>query len=161
MVFKPAPELFDALLSQNNIMCSKPSLFLQDIRKSASQMNRNDDFLKIKFLKALPNHVRMSLVTYNSDNLEELTCVADTLLAYIIIPIVLIQIKFLPSILVLNTIMPVVISVSMLSCIPQAKTIPVILLTKTLALSTLLLLPPLLIILALLFHKECACFSSY
>ena len=79
---KSAPELFDALLSQNNIMCSKPTLFLQEIRKLASQMNLNDDFLKIKFLKALPNHVRMSLVTYNSDNLEELARVADTLLAY-------------------------------------------------------------------------------
>lgn len=77
------PELFDSLVSQNKILCTKPTLYLQELRKLAAPLEVTDDFLKIKFLKALPNTIRPLLVTYDSNtSLEELARVADTLLDY-------------------------------------------------------------------------------
>lgn len=79
---KSPPEIFDDLISQNNILCTKPSLYLQEIRKLGNRMNLSNEYLKVKFLKGLPSNVRMSLVTYDSDDLDELARVADMLLAY-------------------------------------------------------------------------------
>ena len=77
------PELFDSLLDQHNIMCDKPSTYLRDLRRIAAQLGVDDAFLRLKFLKALPNNIRPLLVTYDeSTSLEELARVADTLLAY-------------------------------------------------------------------------------
>lgn len=77
------PELFDTLVSQNQIVMQKPTVYLQHLRKIASQLDVNDDFLRIKFLKALPSSIRPMLVTYDpATSLEELARVADTLLAY-------------------------------------------------------------------------------
>lgn len=77
------PELFDSLVNQHNIMCEKPSTFLRELRKIAAQLGVDDEFLKLKFLKALPNNIRPLLVTYDEGtSLEELARVADTLLAY-------------------------------------------------------------------------------
>ena len=61
----------------------KPTVYLQHLHKIAAQLDVKDDFLKIKFLRALPNTIRPLLVTYDSaTSLEELARVADTLLAY-------------------------------------------------------------------------------
>ena len=77
------PELFDTLVSQNGIIMQKPTVYLQQLRKIAAQLDVKDDFLKIKFLKALPNTIRPLLVTYDpTTSLEELARVADTLMAY-------------------------------------------------------------------------------
>lgn len=79
---KSKPELFDSLMSKTKIMCTKPSVFLNEIRKIGSQLNVTDDFLKVKFIKSLPDNIRPSVLTHNSDSLEELAKVADTLLEY-------------------------------------------------------------------------------
>ena len=51
---QPKPELFDAFVNENKIMLTKPTLYLQEIRRIGQQLNLGDDFLRIKFLKALP-----------------------------------------------------------------------------------------------------------
>ena len=80
---KSKSELFDTLMNQHKILCTKPTVYLQELRKLAAPLDVTDDFLRIKFLKALPNNIRPLLVTYDSTtSLEELARVADTLLDY-------------------------------------------------------------------------------
>lgn len=81
---KASPELFDSIVSQNHVICTKPSLYLNELRKVASQLNvgLSDEFLKIKFLKGLPDSIRPLLVTHEANSLEEIARVADTLIAY-------------------------------------------------------------------------------
>lgn len=81
---KPAPELFDNIVSQHQLICQKPSVYLNELKKIAVQSNLglSDEFLKIKFLKGLPDSVRPILATHNSASLDELARVADTLMAY-------------------------------------------------------------------------------
>ena len=59
---KSAPELFESIVSRNNISMTKPTLFLNEIRKVGQQLGLNDDFLKIKFLKGLPDTIRPIIV---------------------------------------------------------------------------------------------------
>ena len=56
MFSKSTPELFDSLIDKNKICFSKPTVYLHEIRKLGQQLNLNDDFLKIKFLKGLPGN---------------------------------------------------------------------------------------------------------
>lgn len=80
---KSKPKLFDTLMNQHKILCTKPTVYLQELRKLAAPLDVTDDFLRIKSLKALPNNIRPLLVKYNSNtSLEELAQVADTLLDY-------------------------------------------------------------------------------
>ena len=80
---KSKPELFDTLVNQHRILCTKPTLYLQDLRKISAPLDITDDFLRIKFLKALPDNLRPVLASYDCNtSLEELARVADTLLEY-------------------------------------------------------------------------------
>ena len=77
------PELFDSLINQNKIMCDKPSVYLRELRRIAAQLGVDDEFIKLKFLKALPDNIRPLLITYkDGTSLDELARVAETLLAY-------------------------------------------------------------------------------
>lgn len=63
-------------------MCERPSTYLRELRKTAAQLEVDDSFVKIQFLKAQPSDIRPLLVTYDeSTSLEELARVAETLLA--------------------------------------------------------------------------------
>lgn len=76
------PELFDALMAKTKMLCTKPSVFLQDLKSLGDQLSMSDEFIKVKFLKSLPANIRPAVVTHESDTLEEMAKVADTLLAY-------------------------------------------------------------------------------
>ena len=79
---KSNPEAFDDMMTKFNYLSTKPTMYLHELSKLASQLNVSEDFIKIKFLKAMPDDIRNILVTYNTDSLHELARVADTLLAY-------------------------------------------------------------------------------
>lgn len=78
------PELFENLISKNNIIFTKPSEYLADLRKIAQQLNVNDDFLKLKFLKTIPDSIRLVIVGQQSQTttLEEMARLADALMEY-------------------------------------------------------------------------------
>ena len=71
-------------MTQNNILCTKPSIYLNELRKlaSASSLGISNDFLKMKFIKGLPESIRANIVTYQSDSLDEMARVADMLISY-------------------------------------------------------------------------------
>lgn len=70
-------------MNQNNLLCSKPTLYLQELHKIVAPLEITDDFLGVHFLKALPNTIRpLLLANDSSTTLEELSRVADTLLDY-------------------------------------------------------------------------------
>lgn len=71
MFTRPKPELFDSLVRQNKIVCTKPTLYMQELCKVAAPLEVTDDFFKIKYLNKALTFL-----------LEELTLVADTLLDY-------------------------------------------------------------------------------
>ena len=81
---KSKPELFDSLVNQNNIMCDKPSTYLREIQRIGQQLGVDNEFLKLKFLKTLPNNIRPIVVAHDdgTSSLEELARVADTMLAF-------------------------------------------------------------------------------
>lgn len=81
---KSSPELFDSIVSQNHIICTKPTAYLNELRKIAAQANLglSDEFIKIKFIKGVPANIRPMLATHPTDSLDELARVADTMLAY-------------------------------------------------------------------------------
>ena len=77
------PELFDSLVTQNQITFTKPTQYLRELRKIATPLALGEDFLRIKFIKALPNNIRPIIATYDtSTSLEELARVSDTLMSY-------------------------------------------------------------------------------
>jgi len=78
---KSAPELFESLISKSACY-SKPSLYLQEIRRIAEPLKITDEFVKCKFLKALPDNIRPMLVASEHNSLDEMARVADTLIAY-------------------------------------------------------------------------------
>lgn len=84
MFTKPAPELFDNIVSQHHLTCQKPSVYLNELKQIAVQSNLGltDDFLKIKFLKGLPDSIRPILVSHNASTLDELARFADTLISF-------------------------------------------------------------------------------
>ena len=56
---------------------------MRELRKLASQLGLPDYFLRIKFLKAIPDSLRPTLASYDaSTSLEELARVTDTLMDY-------------------------------------------------------------------------------
>lgn len=75
-------ELFDTIMAKDNVLPTKPSIYLQEIRRIGTQLGLHDNFLKMKFLKALPDSIRPMLIIYQASSLEELARVADTLLEY-------------------------------------------------------------------------------
>ena len=78
---KSTPEVFNELLSLPSAIQTKPSLYLQQLRSKASQLNLTDDFLKIYFIKALPDNIKPALITHNGD-LDQLASLADNLMDY-------------------------------------------------------------------------------
>jgi len=82
---KPNPQIFNELLAIPSSLNTKPTIFLQQLRTRASQLNLSDDFLKIYFIQSMPAHVRSTLVTSNG-SLEDLAKVADTLIDYNFVP---------------------------------------------------------------------------
>ncbi|KAF2351062.1 hypothetical protein FHG87_018184, partial [Trinorchestia longiramus] len=61
---RSAPELFDSLMSQNNVMCGKPSAYLSYLRNIATVngLGVSQKFLGIKFIKGLPESIRPLIV---------------------------------------------------------------------------------------------------
>ena len=79
---KSAPELFESIVGRNNISMTKPTLFLNEIRKVGQQLGLNDDFLKIKFLKGLPDTIRPIIVAKKDITLDEMAHAADCIMEY-------------------------------------------------------------------------------
>ena len=79
---KSTPELFESLISKNRICFTKPTVFLNEIRKIAEPLNVNEDFLKIKFLKCLPDHIRPIIVSKDNLSLQEMAQAADCIMEY-------------------------------------------------------------------------------
>lgn len=79
---KSTPELFESLIEKNKICFSKPSVYLHEIRKLGQQLGVNDDFLKIKFLKGLPDNIRPIIVSKEGISLDEMAHAADCIMAY-------------------------------------------------------------------------------
>lgn len=77
---KPQPQQFHDLI-QNNVLATKPTLYLQHLRSLGSSFNLPDDFLKVQFLNTMPPAVRANLVTHPG-SLDEIARTADTMLAY-------------------------------------------------------------------------------
>ena len=82
MFSKYSPELFDSLIDKNKICFSKPTVYLHEIRKLGQQLNLNDDFLKIKFLKGLPDNIRPIIVAKENMTLDEMARAADCIMDY-------------------------------------------------------------------------------
>lgn len=76
------PELFDSLIVKNNLCCTKPTLYLQELRQLGERLNVDDEIIKCKFLKSLPDNIRASLIAYDTSSLDEMARTADTILAY-------------------------------------------------------------------------------
>ena len=53
----------------------------QQLISKASQLNLIDDFLKIYFIRALPDNIKPALITHNGD-LDQLASLADNLMDY-------------------------------------------------------------------------------
>lgn len=81
---KPIPQQFSDLL-QCNVLSSKPSLYLQQLRSHASNWNLPDDFLKVQFINAMPASIKPNLIAHQG-SLDEIAAFADTLMAYNIQP---------------------------------------------------------------------------
>ena len=79
---KSTPELFESLVEKNKICFSKPSVYLNEIRKLGQQLGLTDDFLKIKFLKGLPDSIRPIIVSKEDISLDEMAHAADCIMAY-------------------------------------------------------------------------------
>lgn len=78
---KPDPQIFNELLTIPSSLTTKPSIFLQQLKTRASQLNLSEDFLKIYFIQTMPVHIRSTLLT-NNGSLDDLAKVADTLIDY-------------------------------------------------------------------------------
>lgn len=76
------PELFDSLVSKNNIMCNKPSLYMRELQKLGSQLGLSDELIKLKFLKSLPSHMRSCISVHENKSLDEISAIADGYFAY-------------------------------------------------------------------------------
>ncbi|XP_076055470.1 uncharacterized protein LOC143033828 isoform X2 [Oratosquilla oratoria] len=74
------PELFDALVHQNNTLYDKPTTFLRELCTIGKQLGV-DDFLRLKFLRAVPSDIRPLLVTH-AGSLDVLARVADILMVH-------------------------------------------------------------------------------
>ncbi|CAM1295428.1 Uncharacterised protein g1277 [Pycnogonum litorale] len=79
---KSKPEMFERLVSKQNISFEKPSLFLLELKKLGTQLNVGEDLIRHKFLTALPDSIRPVLLANNDTPLDELARIADTLIAY-------------------------------------------------------------------------------
>lgn len=79
---RPEPAVFQEFISRPPLLNTKPSLFLQQIRNSASTWNLPDEFLKTYFLNAMPPSIKASLLT-SDGTLDETAKLADHLMDYI------------------------------------------------------------------------------
>ena len=79
---KPTPELFEDLINSNKIAFTRPTQYLNEIRKIGQQLSVNEDFLKIKFLKSLPDHIRPIIVSKEGITLDEMAHAADCIMEY-------------------------------------------------------------------------------
>jgi len=85
MYSKPNNQIFNELLAVPTNLATKPTIFLQQLKTNAAQLNLSDDFLKIYFIQSMPNHMRSTLVTHNG-TLEDIAKLADTLVDYNVTP---------------------------------------------------------------------------
>ncbi len=77
------PQLFDRLMAQQgNFAGLKPTICLRKIQEIANQLSVGEDIVRIKFLKSIPDDLRLLLVTYEGKSLEDMARVADTLMSY-------------------------------------------------------------------------------
>ena len=76
------PELFDKIVSKHNIPFQKPTQYLSELQELARESNLgiSDNFIKVAFLKGLPNNISHPLIAHPATNLDELARVGDTLL---------------------------------------------------------------------------------
>jgi hypothetical protein len=74
------PELMDRFLAATP-MTGRPSHFLGEIRRLASQIGANDDLIRHKFLQVLPPLIAPILTTQRSSSLDDLGKLADELVA--------------------------------------------------------------------------------
>ena len=75
------PELFNQLIS-SKVMQGKPSVYLEEIRRTASKLGVTDDLVKHKFLQAVPSSISAVLASQKNMDLVELGKLADELVVF-------------------------------------------------------------------------------
>lgn len=84
------PELFNQLIS-NTIMQGKPSVYLEEIKRTASKVGVTDDLVKHKFLQAIPSSISAVLASQKSLDLQALGKLADELMVFSNNPVNVVQ----------------------------------------------------------------------
>lgn len=77
---KPIPQQYSELI-QCNVLATKPSIYLQQLRSHASNWNLPDDFLKVQFINAMPSAIKPNLIAHQG-TLNEIADFADMLMSY-------------------------------------------------------------------------------
>ena len=75
------PELFNQLISSTT-MHGKPSLYLEEIKRTASKVGVTDELVKHKFLQAVPNSISAVLASQKNLDLQALGKLADELVVF-------------------------------------------------------------------------------
>ena len=75
------PELFNQLIG-SKVMQGKPSVYLEEIRRTASKLGVTDDLVKHKFLQAVPSSISAVLASQKNMDLVELGKLADELVVF-------------------------------------------------------------------------------
>lgn len=73
------PELFEQLIS-SKAMTGRPSVYLREIQKVASQVGAGDDLVRHKFISALPSTIAPIIATQKTLSLVQLGSMADELM---------------------------------------------------------------------------------
>ena len=75
------PELFNQLISSTS-MHGKPSLYLEEIKRTASKVGVTDELVKHKFLQAVPSSISAVLASQKNLDLQALGKLADELVVF-------------------------------------------------------------------------------
>ena len=78
LVEKSKPELFNSLTASHKIV-GRPSTFLQELKNTADKVGVGDDFVRHRFLQAVPASLTPVLAAQTTLNLDQLGVLADEL----------------------------------------------------------------------------------
>ena len=77
---KSKPELFNSLTASHKPI-GRPSIFLQDLKKTADKVGVGEAFIRHKFIQAMPTTITPVLAAQNALELEQLGSLADELVS--------------------------------------------------------------------------------
>ena len=80
---QPKPALFDKMLTHGGVVYISPKQYLREISKIGTKLKLDDEFIKMKFIKALPDNIRTAIVAHVDElKVENLANLAETIYAY-------------------------------------------------------------------------------